>query len=490
MAISTNLKKDIEEKLQKRPPIVVVLGHVDHGKTTLISQIYQEDLTRKEYGGISQHIGAYQVSFQTSEGKVEKITFIDTPGHVAFSKMRSRGATVADLAVLVVAADEGVKPQTLESLKHIQEAKIPFIVAINKIDLPNIDLNWLKGNLAENNILVEEWGGKIPAVSVSAKTGQGIKDLLEMIILLSEINEIKGNPQKELEAVIIESKLDPRRGPLATVLIRDGSLKKGEEIFAEEVKGKIKLMVDDKGKPIDFAGPSQPVEILGFEEVPPVGARVTKTRKEEFSKEKKEFASFLANEKEEKKIKIILKTDTQGTLEAILNSLPQEVEVVASGTGEIGESDVLLAKTTGAEIIAFNIKISGKIKKLAEFEKVKISSYQIIYEFLEELEKKVLKILEPTIDEEILGEAEILAEFLVKNQRVAGGRVKEGEIHKQFPIHLKRRGEIIGDGKIVSLKKGKEDVNKVIKGEEFGAIFEGIDFKIGDVIISFKKLPQ
>lgn len=232
---------------QKRPPIVAVLGHVDHGKTSLISKIYEKDLTKKEFGGISQHIGAYKTKFKIQNSKFE-ITFIDTPGHVAFSKMRSRGAKVADLAVLVVAADEGVKLQTLESLKHIQEAKIPFLIAANKIDLPNINLEWLKGNLAENGILVEGWGGNVVFVPVSAKTGRGIDELLEMILLLWEMEEVKSNPEGELEAVVIESKLDPKKGPVATILVRDGSLRVGEEIRAEEAGGKIRAMTDDKGK--------------------------------------------------------------------------------------------------------------------------------------------------------------------------------------------------------------------------------------------------
>lgn len=490
MVVNKNQKDSVEGKLQKRPPIVVVLGHVDHGKTSLISQIYQKDLTRKEYGGISQHIGAYQVEFKTSQGKIGKITFIDTPGHVAFSKMRSRGATVADLAVLVVAVDEGVKPQTLESLKHIQEAGIPFLVAINKIDLPGANINWLKNNLAENGILVEGWGGNIVAVPVSAKTGQGIEELLEMILLMGEMNELKADPEGELEAVVIESKLDPKKGPLATVLVRNGNLKIGEEIFTEETKGKIKQMLSDKGERLEVAFPSQPVEVLGFEKVPWVGSKVSKTPLAlEKDKESDLFLKPVGSE-EEKKIKIILKSDTRGTLEALLGSFPSEIEILEAGTGEVSESDVLLAKNTGGEIIAFNVKIPARVKKLAEFEQVKIYEYKIIYELLKDIEEKVLKLLEPTIDEEILGEAEILMEFLIKGKRIAGCRVKEGEISKRFPVHLKRAGEIIGDAKITSLKKGKEDVEKVKKGEEFGASLEGVDFKTGDMILSFKKLPH
>jgi len=476
---------------QKRPPIVTVLGHVDHGKTSLISKIYEKDLTKKEFGGISQHIGAYQIKIQNPKSKIQNITFIDTPGHVAFSKMRSRGAKIADLAVLVVAADEGVKPQTLESLKHIQETNIPFLVAANKIDLPNINLDWLKGNLAENGILVEGWGGNVVFVPVSAKTGKGIDDLLEMILLLWEMEDVKSDPEGELEAVVIESKLDSKRGPVATILVRNGSLKVGEKIRTEEVGGKIRAMFDDKGKRVNAAYPGEAVEILGFSRVPLVGSKIfhgsLEGKLSSFSKPK----ALEKEEEEEKKIKIILKTDTQGTLEAILGSLPQEVKVIFSGIGNVSESDVLLAKTSEAQIIGFNVKASGAVEKLAETEGIEIKTYNIIYELLEDLEKKVLKILEPTIDEEILGQAKIIAEFIVKNQRVAGCKVGEGEIERKFPLHLKREGEIIADCQIVSMKIGKEDTDRVKKGEEFGIILScPVDFKIGDMLISYRKLPQ
>jgi len=481
----------IEGKLQKRPPIVAVLGHVDHGKTSLISKIYEKDLTKKEFGGISQHIGAYQIKIQNPKHKIQNITFIDTPGHVAFSQMRSRGAKVADLAVLVVAADEGVKPQTLESLKHIQEANIPFLVAANKIDLPNVNLEWLKGNLAENGILVEGWGGNVVFVPVSAKTGGGIDELLEMILLLWEMEEVKSDPEGELEAVVIESRLDSKKGPVATILIRNGSLKVGEEIRTEEVGGKIRAMIDDRGRNVNVAYPGEAVEVLGFSKVPSVGSKIIRGSLEEKLPSSSKPKVFEKEEKEGKKIKIILKADTQGTLEAILGSLSQEIKVVFSGVGNTNESDVLLAKTSEAQIIGFNVRVSGAVEKLAETEGVEIKTYNIIYELLEDLEKKVLKLLEPTIDEEILGQAKIIAEFIVKNQRVAGCRVEEGEIDKKSLLHLKREGKIIADCQIVSMRVGKEDVEKVKKGEDFGIILSSpVDFKVGDMLISFRKLPQ
>lgn len=478
-------------KNETRSPIVVILGHVDHGKTTLISKIKEVDLTKKEFGGISQHIGAYQIKVKSPSGEMKRITFIDTPGHITFSQMRSRGAKVADLAILVVAVDEGVKPQTLESLKHIKAAKIPYLVAINKIDLPIAKIDWVKGNLAENKILVEGYGGDILAVPISAKTGKGIGQLLEMVLLLTEMAELKANPQGKLEAVIIESRLDKSRGPLATVLVRDGTLNIGEEIMAEKTSAKVKAMFDEDGKKVNQAGSGQSVEVLGFGQVPPVGAKLVKSSVEKplpLTKPKKEVSKTKkVVDKKEKGLKIILKADVLGTLEAILNSFPEEVKVILSKVGEINESDVLLASSTGAEIIGFNIKVAGRIKKLAETEKIKIKTYQVIYDLLEEIEKRVLKKLEPTIDEEILGEAEIIAEFEIKGQRIAGCRVKKGQISKENKVHLKRGKKILGDAGIKSLRIGKERVEKVKVKDEFGLILsDSLDFVIGDVLVSYR----
>jgi translation initiation factor IF-2 len=292
-----------------------------------------------------------------------------------------------------------------------------------------------------------------------------------------------------LEAVVIESRLDSKKGPVATILIRNGSLKVGEEIRTEEVGGKIRAMIDDRGRNVNVAYPGEAVEILGFSKVPLVGSKIIRGSLDEKLTSSKP-KTLEKEEEEEKKIKIILKTDTQGTLEAILGSLPQEVKVVFSGVGNINESDILLAKTSGAQIVGFNVKASGTVEKLAETEEVEIKTYNIIYELLEDLEKKVLKLLEPTIDEEILGQAKIIAEFIVKNQRVAGCRVEEGEIERKFPLHLKRGGKVIGDCQIISMKVGKEDVEKVKKGGEFGVILSSpVDFKVGDMLISFRKLP-
>lgn len=485
-----------------RPPVVAVLGHVDHGKTTLLDKIRQTNVVAKEFGGITQHIGAYQVKLPSPNSKLQTITFIDTPGHEAFSEMRSRGAKVADLAILVIAADEGVRPQTLESLKYINQAKIPYLVAINKIDKPNVDLDWVKKEMAKNDILVEDQGGKIVSVPVSAKTGKGINELLEMILLVAEMEEIKGDAKAKLEAVVIESKLDKRRGPLATVLVRNGSLKIGDQIRANGAFAKIKAMFNENGQLVESANPSEPVEILGFKTVPSVGSLIEKTEGIIVSSESAKGEPTLAGGKpkseltkkestEEKKLRLIIKADVNGTLEAILAGLPKEVEVIDSGVGEINESDVLLAETTGAEIIAFNLKTSGEVKKLAITEKVKMSDYQVIYKLFEEIEEKAKKLIEPFAGEEILGRGEILKEFEIDKKRVAGCRVIEGEIKKTGKFHLQRGEELIGDCRIKSMRTGKEKIGEAKAGEEFGAIFSpSLDFEIGDMLISYRKVEE
>lgn len=478
-------KRTISQK-SSRPPVVAVLGHVDHGKTTLLDKIRQANVVAKEFGGITQHIGAYQIKV-----KDKTITFIDTPGHAAFSEMRSRGAKVADLAILVVAADEGVKPQTLESLKYIKKAKIPYLVALNKIDLPHTDVKETEKNLAKNKILVESQKGKIVSVPVSAKTGKGVDELLEMILLVAEMEEIKGEEKAKLEAVVIESKLDKRRGPLATILVRSGALSTGDQIEADGAFAKIKAMFDEFGKPVKKAGPSKPVEILGFKSVPPIGSSIKRSEKIVMSEEKPKPELVKKKEAEENKLRLIIKADVNGTLEAILAGLPQEVEIIDSSVGEINESDVLLADTTRAEILAFNVKTSAKVKKLAVTEKVKISDYQIIYKLFEEVERKVKKLAEPFAGEEILGKAEILKEFGIDKKRVAGCRVLEGEIKKTDKFHLQRAEELVGNCRIKSMKTGKEKINQAKAGEEFGAILSpSLDFKVGDMLLSYRTVEE
>lgn len=500
------MTKQKKQSLRSRPPVIAILGHVDHGKTTLLDKIRKTNVAAKEAAGITQHIGAYQIKLDAKDAKggtrktQKKITFIDTPGHEAFSKMRSRGAQVADLAILVVAGNDGVKPQTKEAISHIKSAKIPFLVAINKIDLPEASSDMVKAQLAENQVLVEGYGGGVVCVEVSAKTGKGIPQLLEMIFLLSEMQELKLEDKALFKAIIIESLLDKYKGPLATLIIKKGILKIGDKLYAEETKGKAKAMFNHKGRRVKKAIPSDPVQILGFKGVPPVGAVVQKTpeitrvgaglvpRPENFgSAQPKKVSEDSEDTKEQKRIKIILKADVAGTLEAIKANFTEEIYLINEGVGNINDSDVLLAQSTNAVIIGFNIRIPLEVKKLAEMEKVKIKTYDVIYQLLEDLQGEVLKMLEPTIDEEILGKAEIIAEFNIKGNHIAGCKVKEGSILKQYPIHIMRQEEKLADVKIIQMQKEKQDVEEVKKGNEVGLVFKpDVDFALGDMIVSYK----
>ncbi|HUV72232.1 MAG TPA: translation initiation factor IF-2 [Clostridia bacterium] len=466
--------------LQKKPPVVTIMGHVDHGKTSLLDFIRQSKLAAKEAGEITQAIGAYQINFNR-----QKITFIDTPGHAAFTNMRSRGASVADLVILVVAANDGVMPQTKESLKIIEKAQVPMIVAINKIDLAQASADKVKAQLAENNVIVEDYGGKVVAVPVSAKTGQGVDQLLEMILLSVEMADLRADPEGRFEAEVIESRADKFCGPLATLIVRNGTLRKKDQIMADGVRAKVKMLRNERGKPLEAAYPGDPAQVLGFEALPAVGAVVVRAEKEKPIPKVVKKRILLPATKETK-LKIILKTDTAGSLEAISACLPKEVQIVEKGVGEATESDVLLAKTLRAEVYSFNLPPRANIKKLAQTERVKIKNYNIIYELLEDLEERILKILEPTIDRTVLGKAEILETFEIKGEKIAGARVLEGKINKSAPVCLQRGNKILGETKIVSLKQEKQDVNEVPVKGEFGAVFaEKVDFQKGDMIISY-----
>lgn len=466
--------------MKQRPPVVTVMGHIDHGKTSLLDKIRQSQLTNQEHGGITQHIGAYQIEHQ---GK--KITFIDTPGHVAFSQMRARGAQVTDLVVLVIAADDGVMPQTKESLEHIRAAKVPFLIAINKMDLAAANPKKIKEQLKKEGVLVEGYGGETVCVEVSAKTGKGVNDLLEMILLLAEMETLKADPDGPFTGVIIESSLDRQRGPLATILVKNGRLRVGDEIQSGKLGAKVRAMFDENGQRIKVAGPSQPVEILGFKVVPRVGSVVKNNQRKLLPVVEQSTTKFeLTPEEKEAGLKIILKSDTQGTLEAVLGSLPDEAVVVAKSVGDVNESDVFLAATTESEIIGFNVKVSPQIKKLSQNEKVKITTFEVIYELLEALEA-ALKPEEK--EEEILGEAEIIAEFQIDQERVAGCRVKKGKISQDDQLRLKRGEKVIGITKIKSMKHKKEAITEARTGKEFGVLFNPpLDFKIGDVIIAYR----
>lgn len=468
--------------MQKKPPVVTIVGHVDHGKTSLLDYIRRTKVADKEFGQITQAIGAYQV-----EVNGQKITFIDTPGHEAFSAMRARGAKAADLVILVVSGSDGVMPQTKECIKLLSENKIPFLVAITKLDLPEFSADKVKGQLAENQVFVEGYGGSVVAVNVSAKTGAGIDQLLEMILLVAEMADLKADPLGNFEAVVIESKADKFCGCVATLVVQNGSLHLGDKITYGNNISKVKSIKNDKGEAIQEALPGQPVLLLGFSQLPEVGVIVTATNEEvnsevDFEKTK----SFTADGEDGKKMKIILKADVFGSLEAILYCLPGEVIVIDKSVGEISQSDVMLAKTLGAEIYGFNLNLSSAVEKLAKTEKVKVLTYKVIYDLLENLQKRLKTFLNPQPKRNILGKAEILAVFEMKGQKVAGARMLEGRINRKSPVMIQREGVEIANTRIISLKQQKQDINEIDRGAEFGVVFEGkIDFLTGDMILSY-----
>jgi len=478
--VKNQVGKTALKKSEFRAPIVVVLGHVDHGKTTLLDKIRNTNVQGKEAGGITQGIGASVVT--TSESK--KITFIDTPGHAAFANMRSQGAKVADIAILVVAADDGVKPQTKEALEYILVAKIPFIVAITKMDLQTASLDKVKGELGREQIFFEGSGGDVPLISVSSKTGKGINELLEMTTLVSELNEIgkiDEGDAKLLEAVVIETGKD-RRGPFTSVVVRKGEINVGDEIVTETVKAKVRALFDFRGKSVKQVSAGVPVQILGFSDLPTVGSRVWHA---------KDGASILQINKKrqlqknvkENELPVVIKASNAGSLEATLANLPESVAVINSSVGEINESDVFVAKSAGADIFAFESKASSGVKKLAATEGVEIHTFKIIYELFEKLEK--------IIEEgkvKILGKAKVLEIFPYNKRKVAGCKVTEGTVRSSEKIILMRNEKELGEVKITSFKKGKEVIKQAIQGEECGIIFTPqLEFEVGDVLLSVRK---
>ncbi len=432
-----------------RPPIVVILGHVDHGKTTLLDAIRQTDVASKEYGGITQKIGAFQAN---------GITFIDTPGHEAFSQMRFRGTEVADIAILVVAANDSVMPQTAESIKLIKEAKIPYIVALNKVDLPEANTDKVIQDLLRHEVLLENYGGDVPFVKISAKKNEGIKELLDLVDLLGQVNEIKGDSEAPLEFSVIESKMDKNRGPVSTIIVRNGTIKVGQD--------NVRALINYQGKNISCAGPGTPVEVLGWTKV---------------DIDRASLARMTTTED----LNIILKTDTNGSLEAILAKIPQNVRVIQNSTGDITDADILLAKSTKAIILGFNVKLSAQ--KLAENEKVLVRTYKIIYELLDELNDAATGMLVIEPEEEILGTGEILAIFPYEKSQIAGTKVLDGRVARGDLIKVMRKDEIVGKGKITSVRVGKDEINKVEKGKECGVLIDSkIDFRPGDDIIAYR----
>ncbi|WP_041436473.1 translation initiation factor IF-2 [Thermomicrobium roseum] len=489
-----------------RPPVVTIMGHVDHGKTKLLDAIRHTNVAEGEAGGITQHIGAYQVEVQG-----RKITFLDTPGHEAFTAMRARGAQVTDIAVLVVAADDGVMPQTREAVAHARAANVPIIVAINKIDLPTANPARVKQQLAEIGVIVEEYGGDVPVVEVSAKQRLGIEDLLEMILLVADMHELKANPNRPAIGVIIEAKVDQRRGPVATVLVQTGTLKLNDVVVAGATWGRIRAMFDDRGRKVRRAEPSMPVEILGLENVPEAGDYLQVVEDERTAKEiatqralkrRAEAAEARVVKLDEfhkgleigqtRELRLILKADVQGSLEAIQNALAKlndELEgvgitVVHAATGAISESDVMLAATTGAIVLGFNVRPDVAARRAAEASGVDIRYYNVIYHLLEEVRAGVTGLLAPETREVIDGVAEVREIFRLPNRAVAAGLyVLNGKALRNARVRVIRDGKVIHDGTVASLRRFKEDVREVAAGYECGLTIENFnDLRVGDQI--------
>ena len=490
--------------LVPRPPVVVIMGHVDHGKTKLLDYIRKTTVAEHEAGSITQHIGAYEIAHpSTSSGQARKITFLDTPGHEAFSKLRARGAKAADIAVLVVAADDGVKPQTIEALEHIKKAKLPFIVAINKIDKPEANMEKVKKELAENDVLVESWGGKVPSVEISAKQGTNVGQLLDLIELLADLSELKADPKNPGEGIIIETNLDPRRGIVASLLILNGTIKIGDYISSGEATGKIKMLEDFLGKQIKSATFSSPVLAIGFSKLPLVGEKFA-TSEIPLSpalKVAEKIGEFIEKslEIEPKEIpnlvNIIIKADVQSSVEALKESLekiPLEngaIKILKAEAGNVNESDFKMANLSDALVLAFNVKIDAAIS-LIEKQKENLVSGEIIYDILDRTKIAVEKKLKPKVEREEIGRLNILAVFRQeKGRQVVGGKVVSGEIVKGIRMEVLRNDIIIGQGRIISLQSEKKEVGKVETGREAGI---GIDFSepkilVGDTFIFFRK---
>ncbi len=463
-----------------RPPIVTIMGHVDHGKTTLLDKIRGSSVAAREAGGITQHISAYQVDVTTKSGKSGKITFIDTPGHAAFNQMRSRGAQITDIVVLVISATDGVMAQTKESIKEIKKTNAPVIIAMTKVDMEQSSPEKVKGQLVELGLTPEEYGGQVALFPVSGKTGQGIDALLESIFLHAEIMELKDESNSQLEAVVIESLLDKSRGPIATLIVKKGQIKLGDTIFAQNIPGKVKAMS------IPVATPSSPVEILGFEQVPLVGTPVSNVKTDSTSTVDPTRLSQTKTDGSPR-LPIVVKADVQGTLEALLSSLTDDVFLLASGVGAVTDNDVNMAASAKAQIFAYNVAIPRFIKNLADNEKVPIFESKIIYEILDDIQKQVLIMLDPTIEETNVGEAKIIAEFKIDKVRIAGIEVTKGLLTKGDNIHLKRDDIIIKDTKIEGIRQAKDAVDVAKAGHQFGITFRPyVDFKINDVIIAYK----
>ena len=502
-------EEDREEDLAPRPPVVTVMGHVDHGKTLLLDAIRKTHVVDEEAGGITQHVGAYEVEIE--EGK--RVVFIDTPGHEAFTEMRARGAQVTDIVILVVAADDGVMPQTVEAINHAKAAEVPIIVAINKIDKPQAQPEKVRQALMEHGLVPEELGGETLFVEVSAKTGQGINDLLEMILLQAEMMDLKANPKRKARAIVLESGMDRNRGITATVIVKKGTLKKGDFFVVGPSYGKVRTLMNDKGKNIKSAGPSAPAQVLGFSEIPEVGETLYVVKNE---KEAKQIASYRHTKALEEKteaqaavslddlfekikegeineLNVIVKADVMGSLKAVCDALGKlgneevRVNIVHQAVGGISESDINLATASKAIVIGFNVRPEPKARNLAKKEGIEIRLYSIIYDLIDDVTKALTGMLAPKREEKVLGRAEVRATFSVpKIGVVAGCYVTDGEIPRNAFVHLLRDNVVVYDGKIASLKRFKDDVKSVQAGYECGLGIENYnDIKVGDIIEAY-----
>ena len=499
------------EGLVPRPPVVTVMGHVDHGKTSLLDAIRNANVTEGEAGGITQHIGAYQVELHD-----KRITFLDTPGHEAFTAMRARGAQATDVVILVVAADDGVMPQTREAIAHTKAANVPVVVAINKIDRPNAQPDRVIQQLAEAGLVVESYGGDVPSVPVSAKTREGIEDLLDIVLLVSDILELKANPSRPAVGVVIEAKLDRSRGPVATVLVQNGTLEVGEVVAVGGMSGKVKALFNDRGKRIHDAGPSTPAEILGLGGVPEAGDRLQVVRDERAARQiaaetaragerdltepRRELSlqalSSQIQAGEVKEVTLLVKTDVQGSIDPILQSLSRleeetgiRVKVLHSGTGNITDSDVMLAAASKGIIIGFNVRAEPSSRRVADAQGVDIRLYDVIYHLVDDVRRALAGMLEPEYRETVRGQAEIRMVFRAgKTGQAAGCLVVEGHIQRGSLARILRGREVVYDGRIQSLRRVKDDVREVTAGQECGMTFDAFnDFAAGDVVEAYEK---
>ncbi len=502
-------EEDSEKDLKPRPPVVTVMGHVDHGKTSLLDAIRETNVIATEAGGITQHIGAYQV-----EVNGNKITFLDTPGHEAFTAMRARGAQLTDISILVVAADDGVMPQTVEAINHSKAAGVPIIVAINKIDKPNASPDRVRQELTEYGLLCEDWGGETIMVEISAKQRLHIQDLLEMVLLVADMGELRANPKRQVRGTVIEAQLDKGRGPVATLLVQKGTLRVGDNILAGAVFGKVRAMFDYKGHPLKLATPSTPVEVLGFSEVPPpgeifvtvkdeknarqvAGLQQVKQREDEMKKSSRVSLDDLfkqISEGQTKELNLILKADVQGSIEALrqslvnLNTEEVKVQVIHGGVGAINESDIMLAAASNAIIIGFNVRPDANTRKAAETAGVDVRLYRVIYDAIEDIKKAMSGLLTPDFKEVLLGHAEVRNVFKVpKAGIIAGCYVLDGKITRQADVRIIRDGILVFEGKIDSLRRFKDDVKEVEHGYECGISVDNFNnIKEGDQIEAFK----